>query len=369
MRTTGSTGAGDVAIAVAAYGLTGSPTVLPATPLGDDEWSPLLLEVDHQRIPGFLAVAIADGRFAATPAQARQSRERHVTSVSLTLLLEGMLLGVAELLEHAAIPYRVLKGPAHASLGYPDPSLRSFGDVDLLVRPADFERVASALAAGGGRRRFPEPRPGFDRRFSKGASFVMPGGLELDLHRTFVSGPFGFTVDLADLFSRAEEFDVGGRRLPALAPEERFVHACFHAVLGRATPRLLALRDVAQFVVHGTLDVPRIRAIAAAWQCEVVVASAIDTAWSTFLLPSEGPLARWARRYAPCRHELRRLRCYTGRGRSYAGQSIAAVHAIPTVRQKAAYVRALALPRQTGEGHGHWTRWNRGLQALIRRAP
>lgn len=367
MTTTASTGASETAIAVAAYGLTGSQAMLPTEPLDDEHWSRLLGEVEYQRIPGFLAAAIADGRFAATPAQDRQSREQHVTSVSLVLLLEGMLLQVADSLERSGTPYRVLKGAAYAHLAYPDPSWRSYGDVDLLVRSQDFDRVGSGLTALGATRRYPEPRPGFDRRFSKGASFVMPSGLELDLHRTFVSGPFGLTIELSDLFSTGEEFEIGGRRLTALAPEERFIHACFHAMLGRATPRLSALRDVAQLALAEALDVERILTMAAAWQCEIVVASAVKSTWSTFQVSDDVHVSRWATRFEPPRDQIRRLGCYTGRRRTYAGQSIAAVRAVPTTRQRIAYIRALALPRQTGKGDGHLRRWHRGLRALIRR--
>ena len=85
-----------------------------------------------------------------------------------------------------------------------------------------------------------EPRPGFDSRFSKGAAFTMPGGRDIDLHRTFVSGPFGLSVDLGGLFATSTPFVVGGRRLLGLGRTERFLHACYHAALGRGTPRPFA---------------------------------------------------------------------------------------------------------------------------------
>lgn len=154
MTTTRSTGASETAIAIAGYGLPGSAARFPTEPLADEHWSRLLREVEHQRIPGFLAAAISDGHFAATPSQEQQSREQHVTSVPLVLLLEGLLLQVADSLERSGTPYRVLKGSARAHLAYPDPSLRFYGDVDLLVRPEDFDRVVAEVAALGGRRRF-----------------------------------------------------------------------------------------------------------------------------------------------------------------------------------------------------------------------
>ena len=47
-----------------------------------------------------------------------------------------MLLRALEVLAAAGIPSRVLKGVALAHTAYPQPELRVFGDVDLLVPSA-----------------------------------------------------------------------------------------------------------------------------------------------------------------------------------------------------------------------------------------
>ena len=52
----------------------------------------------------------------------------------------------------------------------------------------------------GGQRDQPPARPGFDRRFGKSFTYLMPGGVEVDVHRTFVMGPFGLTIELDDLW-------------------------------------------------------------------------------------------------------------------------------------------------------------------------
>ena len=107
------------------------------------------------------------------------------------------------------------------------------------MRSEQFDDAVAALARAGHHRRFPQPRPGFDRRFSKGTSFVTDEGTEIDLHRTFAMGPFGLTMKLDDLWARASTFRVGGVDLHALGREERFLHTCFHASLGDNPPRLL----------------------------------------------------------------------------------------------------------------------------------
>lgn len=55
---------------------------------------------------------------------------------------------IHELMEHAGIPYVGMKGYASASY-YPEPMLRTMGDVDILVSPADVSKVSDILQRNG----------------------------------------------------------------------------------------------------------------------------------------------------------------------------------------------------------------------------
>jgi hypothetical protein len=100
---------------------------------------------------------------------------------------------------------------ALANTVYADPALRVFADVDLLVPSADFGHAARILeSALGADRALPEIRPGFDARFGREAMLRSDNGLALDIHRTFVDGGFGLTVDLDDLFVSLRSFPLGG---------------------------------------------------------------------------------------------------------------------------------------------------------------
>jgi len=55
----------------------------------------------------------------------------------------------AEAIVRAGIDVVFIKGFANAHTLYPDPSLRIQGDLDILVRPVDFRRLADFLAAQG----------------------------------------------------------------------------------------------------------------------------------------------------------------------------------------------------------------------------
>jgi len=360
-------------VAVAAYGVS-SGLSLPQRVLGDGDWAALLAATRAQRLTGFLAAAVADGAFPTTDDQYTDAAEAHLAAMALVLRLERLLLNVAEQFAIAGIDMRVLKGSAVAHRFYPDPSLRSFNDVDVLVPSDAFDEAVRVLARCGGARQYPQPRPGFDRRFSKGTSFDMPCGLEVDLHRTFASGPFGLTVRLDDLWERSWPFQLGGVELRALDLEPCFLGLCYHAALGDAVPKLLALRDIAQVLACAELDDVRVRSLARGWRAEAALARAMSLTALTLDLGMPHPLIDWARGYRADRVSSRALSAYTHPGNAYGRQAVAAVRCIPGLASKAAYVRALVWPDEdyvSGQYRGRWDRWGRSVQVVrrLRRDP
>jgi hypothetical protein len=355
--------------AVAAHGLTATTLALPDVAVDPPAWASLMAVARHERITGLLVGAIFDGALPTTAEQTEEAELAHRASMVTALALEATLVRTGSLLEAAGIDYRVLKGTGVAHLDYPDPALRSFGDVDLLVRSSQFDDAVAALVASGHQRKFPEPRPGFDRRFSKGSCLVSPSGHEIDLHRTLAMGPYGLRIDLDDLWRRASTFELAGRHFRALGPEDRFVHACVHAALGDNPPRLASLRDVAQMHLARPLDLDVTRRLASSWGVDAVIARAVRMAGDVLGLEADGPLARWATAFSPGRRDRRSLAVYTGSSPTYAAKSFAAVRAIPGLRDKAAFVFTLVVPdpRYLEQRHERpLERWRRGLTQVLR---
>lgn len=186
-------------LAVAGFGLPAASRSFPRQPLGDMSWASVLAAAHAHRVTGLLRAAIDGGALPVTEVQAQQARAVHRSVMMRVLSLERELIAVVDLLAESAIETRALKGSAVAHLDYPQPALRSFVDLDILVRPADINRAVRVLVAAGFVRTLAEPRPGFDRRFDKGTTLRSPARFESDLHRTFVLGPWGVLVDLDGL--------------------------------------------------------------------------------------------------------------------------------------------------------------------------
>ena len=341
-------------VGVAAHGLRGEQ-VIAAEPLDERAWAHFLGQVSAQRLDGLAARAVADGAVAVTEAQATELSERETRAAGWAVLLERALIETATTLQGAEVPVRVLKGSAVARLDYPDPALRLFGDVDVLMPSDHVERGIAALVVAGCTRAVAELAPGFDRRFGKGATLRRPDGAEVDVHRILVSGSFGLRFDGDRLFGREERFELGGLPVSALGRIHRFLHACYHAALGNPRPRLVPVRDVAQMAAHPDFDWAEALDEARRWRGEAVVARALQLCTEVLGVELDEAVLSWASAFEPSARDRRAIAACLRQDGRYARQAIGALPDVPGVRGKVAYARALAFPRTdhlAGRGRG-----------------
>ncbi len=353
------------AIAASALGTSAASPSRRGFEVSDE--STLLGAIGRERLTGLAVAARERGELRLSAAAYDELLIRHEDQLMLDLRLEGLLVEAAAMLEREHIPYRTLKGPVLAHTVYADPALRSFGDIDLLVPDDMFDRAIEALRALEFRRRFIEPRPGFDARFSKGACLERNDDLELDLHRTLAPGAFGVRLASADLFARSPRcFDLAGKAITGIDRELAFVHACFHAALGDSPPRLVPLRDVVELHEAG-FDRDVVVDLITSVRCESVLQRAVHLVDVELGLHLEGELPDWVRAYRSTRFDRWALHGYEREDRSYAAQVAASLWALPSVRDHAAYAAALAFPRRDyvhAHERGYARRLSRGMHVL-----
>jgi hypothetical protein len=341
------TAANALAVAALAHGLPGAGVQFPRA-VEEAEWYDAFRAVKIAGLIGLLSAAVEDGAIVLDDEQQVEVAEADLEAQHVALLREQRLLEVSAMFGRSSIEHRVLKGSAAAHLDYPAPDLRTFADIDLLIHSRDLDRAVTALESEGGRRRFGEPRAGFAARFSKAVCVVGEDGIEVDLHRSLAEGPFGLAMAPDELFASSEAFVLGGRTLDALGADERLVHACCHALLGRPDPELRPRRDVAQLARSEAVDRERVERLTRRWRCRAVVAGAIELTWSTLALPVDDPWHRWAHSYVPDRFEQRALACYRyAPQQGYARQAIAGTLAVRRPADKVRYALALAFPKRS----------------------
>jgi hypothetical protein len=335
---------------------------LPHEPLPAEAFSTLLTQAEHHCLLGFLGAAVRDGAIAVDDDQRAELPEKLEGWLAHALRLEALLLATAEELDHAGIEHRVFKGIPLAHTVYDDPAMRVFADVDILISSPDFVKAALILeSALDAQRAVPELRPGFDERFGREATLRSSTGLELDLHRTFVDGAYGLTVDLDDLFASPRRFVLGGRDIATLSPAHQLLSSCYSAALGDRPPRLASQRDIVQLLEVHALNSGDVLDLARRWRAEAVVARALGDAWAALEPRFTPPLVTWARCFRPTPLDRLLLASYRGPARGFTSKA-AATLVVPGVTDKLAYLRALATPQrayleQRGlSPGGHWRR-------------
>jgi Uncharacterised nucleotidyltransferase len=354
--------------ACAAYGL---PTghELPRGPLSTDAFSTLLMQAEHHRLVGLLGAAVREGSLEVNDDQHFALELVLEGWLAHSLRVEALVLALADELDDAGVPHRVFKGVALAHMVYKAPALRVFADVDLLVPTPDFGRAASVLeTALGADRALPELRPGFDERFGREV-LLRSNGLELDIHRTFVDGAYGLTVDLDDLFTSPRRFALGSREIPTLPPAQQFLSSCYAAALGDWPPRLASQRDVVQLLHADAPTADDVLALARRWRAEAVVARALCDAWAVLRPRFTPPLVDWARGFQPTAFERLLLASYRGPARGFTAKA-AAVLVVPGITDKLAYFRAVVLPQRIyleRRGLSPSDHWRRALARLRER--
>jgi hypothetical protein len=262
--------------------------------------------------------------------------------------LERLLLDVADAFENEGIEFLVLKGPAVARAAYPDPSWRVFHDIDVLVRTEDWRRAVTVLQRDFGPRRIPEPRPGWDERFGKGAVFMSEGGRQIDLHRTLVKAPFALWINAEELFLTAEDVLIAGGSVRHPDASALFVHAAAHAVLGDGRPRLHGLRDMWQ-VAAKPIDWQRVKHLAATWRLGAALDRAIQEMASRLGVAVDVDICRAVPRTAHLGQQVA-MAAFAPTAPRWAAATLTLIVA-PTLRARWEFVRGALTPRQRlGEG-------------------
>jgi hypothetical protein len=143
------------------------------------------------------------------------------------LRAEATFRKVKEILEKKGIDVILLKGPHLGSTIYDSPKARLYGDLDILVRPRNFEAAATMLLENDFQPiAFDQFAPEVQRDF-KHWEYRSPWGVTVELHR-WLSGHDRFYVDGGGLFERAEPFCFGATPALGLGKEDLLMHLCLH---------------------------------------------------------------------------------------------------------------------------------------------
>lgn len=143
---------------------------------------------------------------------------------------------VGQVLQHlteAGLEYLVVKGPAVAHTIYPQPALRGFNDLDLVVRERDWGKAHRLLIEMGfePEKDWPEPPPklGSQEVLYELKYWSQEMGLRVEVHYDDILNAGLASRDIEGFWQRAITVQVADTLIRVLSLEDQLIHLCAHA--------------------------------------------------------------------------------------------------------------------------------------------
>ena len=297
----------------------------------------------HHGVAGYALEATAAGRLSLPAGPRRRLADAQGRRLLRSALLRRELAGVVRPLQAACgVAPVLLKGPAVADRFYPDPRLRPFVDLDLLV-PRDALAAAVAGLRAQGFEPLEEFRPGYAERHGHDVHLVRRGAgptVDVELHWRLGDDDAASGFSHALLAPAAAEIEVAGSPVRVPAVEHQLLGLAIHLLSDRAK-RLGWVQDL------------RLGAAMASdeqWRAAFAAADALGLSWVLhraldycahhlgFGRPRPGP-ARPPPPWGP----LRAVEALDVRASPHVGRLAALGW-----RERASYLRAVLVPTRDG---------------------
>jgi hypothetical protein len=153
------------------------------------------------------------------------------------------LFQAIEILADSGIESMAFKGPILAVQAYRDLSMRSFGDLDILIHARDIQPVHTILINHGYVLKDLHPtsvKRLFTVMVHKDLQFVFQNTL-LELHWEIIERLYASNLDMDAIWERALPLTISGRTVKSISPEDMVIVLCFHGFKHKwQNPRWLA---------------------------------------------------------------------------------------------------------------------------------
>jgi len=214
------------------------------------DWCRLLALAEGHGVLGHLAGRLSEVDEKIVPAEKRSSlTERHRAQLLRTLGMTAELFRLLELFAGKQVSALVVKGPVLAVDAYGDAAVRSYGDLDFLVRQRDIRRSTEVLQAAGYEAAV--PLSAIDARKIPGQYLFSRSDRKLlvELHNDFTLRYFPRRLPIEELFARQGRVPLDGHEVPGLSLEDELVYICVHGAT-HLWERLGWIADVAALVTR-----------------------------------------------------------------------------------------------------------------------
>jgi len=217
-----------------------------------DDWDALVSEAEGHAIAPLLYTSLRQSGYDIPLAAKRKLYALVKRTGWANELRADVMLEIIEACNDAGIPIAVLKGCFLAHGVYPDPSLRTMSDIDLLAPPDQAPRVQELLADIG----FNVPKRATSKYMTEhhhlpGASMQKDGLLiSVEVHHDALSGDAPASITFDNLTTPLQTYQVHGRTAQALGHQDQLRHLFHHMSEPASRLKLIWCTDIVYYANH-----------------------------------------------------------------------------------------------------------------------
>jgi hypothetical protein len=230
-------------------------TDLDWPPLADWDWRGFARVCDHHDVVPVIYCRLRGlGGIAVPPGLLEHLRLRFLEVSGRNFHLAQKLVDLISLLEEHQIPVLAYKGPTLAMVAYGDLALRSYQDLDLVIRPKHLQKAVEVMTRSGFQIMpdwwnpcLPE-NPRYVARHHEIPLRAADKSYFVDLHWQLAAREArAFRLDVDEVWSRAEEIELLKTDISTMCREDLFLVLCCHGTWHRWTC-LKWLLDIARLL-------------------------------------------------------------------------------------------------------------------------
>lgn len=208
----------------------------------------LLALAEEHGVVGHLAAALRELGGSILPPETKQAlMDRERAQVLFSIRLTAELFRLLDCFASEGIGALAVKGPVLSVQAYGDPTMRSYGDLDLLVRHRDIGRATEMMIAAGYDANVPVTAIDAGKIPGQYLFRSPVSKLFVELHNDRTLRYFPHRLPLEECFERQVRVPLDAREVPALSAEDELVLICVHGAK-HFWERLLWIADVAALV-------------------------------------------------------------------------------------------------------------------------
>lgn len=234
-----------------AFPWNGERRVVSANTIPANLWTELVPAAKLHGLAALFFAALSDTADPQLPAAPLADlRDIYYRSRMANRLANDAVGALLDAFTRAGVPLVVLKGAALSAILYPEPGLRPFGDIDLLIHRADLG-AAQSIMVDCGYKMIGERHDKFSEKFLKSLNYsaLGPPSPAVDLHwHLFAPAYYRRRITMEYFWRNPLRYVLAGRDAQALAPIQQLVHLSAHAGLHHLRVPLVWLYDMTRWI-------------------------------------------------------------------------------------------------------------------------